>query len=130
MTIEEMRQAITDECDKHPTCTENGRCPLYDTDAECDDPVSDEEVKTIYHLLRDKKINDLVNHPSHYSQGGIECLEAMEAAYGKDATATFCLTNAFKYIWRTEHKNGIQDIDKAIWYLNKYKELKEDASIE
>ena len=67
---------------------------------------------------------DMVSHPSHYNQGGIECLDAMQAAYGKEATATFCLTNAFKYLWRTEHKNGLQDIDKAIWYLNKYKELK------
>ena len=76
------------------------------------------------HELLWESPNNQVSHPSHYNQGGIECLDAMEAAYGKEATATFCLTNAFKYLWRTEHKNGLQDIDKAIWYLNKYKELK------
>lgn len=65
-----------------------------------------------------------VSHPSHYTQGSIECIQAMEAAYGKEATAHFCICNAFKYLWRTEHKNGMEDIDKALWYLNKYKELK------
>lgn len=75
-------------------------------------------------IAPETNIQSTVHHPSHYNQGGIECLDAMMAAYGKEATATFCLTNAFKYLWRTEHKNGIQDIDKAIWYLNKYKELK------
>lgn len=76
------------------------------------------------HCIAGSQKRTPVNHPSHYNQGGIECIDAMIATYGKGATATFCLTNAFKYIWRTEHKNGIQDIDKAIWYLNKYKELK------
>lgn len=65
-----------------------------------------------------------VNHPSHYNQGGIECIDAMVAAYGKEAVKHFCMCNAFKYIWRADHKNGKEDIDKAIWYLNKFKELK------
>lgn len=65
-----------------------------------------------------------VTHPSHYTQGNIECIDAMVSAFGKEATAHFCHLNAFKYLWRTEHKNGLQDIDKAIWYLNKFKELK------
>ena len=68
--------------------------------------------------------NNPVTHPSHYTQGNIECIDAMVSAFGKEATANFCHLNAFKYLWRTEHKNGLQDIDKAIWYLNKYKELK------
>lgn len=64
-----------------------------------------------------------VEHPTHYNQGGIECIDAMIAAYGKEAVENFCLVNAFKYVWRTQDKNGLEDIDKAIWYLNKYKEL-------
>jgi hypothetical protein len=64
-----------------------------------------------------------VTHPSHYTQGGIQCIEAMEAAFGKEAVEDFCICNAFKYIWRSKLKNGIQDIEKAEWYLNKYKEL-------
>lgn len=47
----------------------------------------------------------------------------MESIYGIEATMNFCLLCAFKYTWRTNDKDGIQDIDKAIWYLQKYKEL-------
>lgn len=64
-----------------------------------------------------------VNHPEHYNQGGIECIDAMISAFGKEAVSNFCIINAFKYTWRASDKNGIEDIDKAIWYLNKYKEL-------
>ena len=69
-------------------------------------------------------MNDNVNHPNHYCQGGVECIDAMEAAFGKKELATYCKIAAFKYIWRLEHKNGIEDVKKAIWYLNKYVELK------
>lgn len=56
----------------------------------------------------------------HYKQGSIECIEAMEAAFGKKDLRTFCLINAFKYIWRCKYKNGTEDIEKAISYLEKY----------
>ena len=66
-----------------------------------------------------------VTRPEHYVSGGIECIDAMVAAFGKDATADFCICNAFKYIWRHRKKgNPKQDCEKAIWYLNKYIELK------
>lgn len=66
-----------------------------------------------------------VNHPNHYNQGQYECIAVMESIYGIEATMDFCLLCAFKYTWRTNDKDGIQDIDKAIWYLKKYKELQE-----
>lgn len=72
--------------------------------------------------------NDTVNHPFHYTQGGIECIDAMESAFGARELAVYCKIAAFKYIWRCEHKNGSEDIKKAIWYLNKYLELKEGDS--
>lgn len=62
-------------------------------------------------LIKDR---GAVNHPSHYNQGSIECIDAMEAAFGRMAVANFCQLNAFKYIWRASKKNGIEDIDKAI----------------
>ena len=73
-----------------------------------------------------KNEHDAVNHPSHYNQGGIECIDAMVSAFGKKSTASFCLINAFKYVWRAADKNGMEDIDKAIWYMNKFKELYSD----
>ena len=70
-------------------------------------------------------MSDNVNHPMHYASGGIECIDAMKAAYGEDEVASFCKLNAFKYIWRCGLKGKfIEDIDKAIWYLNTLKEIK------
>ena len=63
------------------------------------------------------------HHPQHYNQGGIECWDAMEAAFGIEKVKVFCHLNAFKYLWRTLDKNGVNDINKAIVYLNKLKEL-------
>lgn len=75
-----------------------------------------------------KSSYDEVNQPKHYTSGNIECIDAMIAAFGKDAVANFCLCNAFKYIWRNKLKGNSQlDCQKAIWYLDKYQELtKED----
>ena len=67
--------------------------------------------------------NDVVNHPSHYTQGGIECIDAMKSAFGADELAVYCKIAAFKYIWRCELKNGSEDVKKAIWYLQKFLEL-------
>ena len=65
-----------------------------------------------------------VNHPSHYQGQGIECIDAMIAAFGEMDTMAFCKLNAFKYIWRAEKKeNAYRDIEKAIWYLTKHQEL-------
>lgn len=60
---------------------------------------------------------DMVNHPRHYTQGDIECIDAMVSAFGQAAVLQWSQLNAFKYLWRAEEKGGKQDIDKAIWYL-------------
>ena len=69
-------------------------------------------------------MHDDINYPAHYTAGDIECIDALRAAFGKDAVADFCRCNAFKYLWRSPLKEPRKSIDKAIWYLNKYKELK------
>ncbi len=69
------------------------------------------------------KNNDVVNHPSHYTDGKIEVIEFIE-----DKKLGFCLGNAVKYISRAGKKNPekeIEDLEKAIWYINRrIKELK------
>lgn len=63
---------------------------------------------------------NVVEHPNHYGagNGGIQCIEAMLQTFGKDATMTFCKLNAFKYIWRSDHKEKeSQDMGKAKRYL-------------
>lgn len=67
---------------------------------------------------------DMVNRPPHYCQGGIECIDAMQAAFGAEELATYCKIAAFKYLWRAEYKGGIEDMEKARFYINKYLELK------
>lgn len=68
---------------------------------------------------------EMINHPSHYSQGSIEAIDAMISAFGKDAVRDFCKINAFKYLWRLGHKDAEeQEIGKIKWYLDKYLELK------
>ncbi len=70
--------------------------------------------------------SDIVNHPKHYTQGKIECIDAIESAVstlsGIDAV---CTANVIKYIWRWKHKNGSQDLRKAQFYLNKLIDLQE-----
>jgi len=70
-------------------------------------------------------MNDVVNHPNHYTQGDVECIDAMLSAFGENELKIYCKIAAFKYLWRMEHKNGIEDIKKAIWYLNKIVHLEE-----
>ena len=70
---------------------------------------------------------DMVNHPAHYTQGGIECIDALKAAtVSKTGIEAVCTANAIKYLWRYEEKNGIEDVKKAIWYIDRLiKELEE-----
>ncbi len=60
---------------------------------------------------------DPVNHPAHYTQGAIECIEAIRAALTPEEFRGFCKGNALKYVWRTNHKGGDQDLNKAAWYI-------------
>lgn len=67
-----------------------------------------------------KSVDDtMVNHPPHYCKGGVECITALEAAtVGLQGIEAVCTANAIKYLWRWKHKNGIEDLKKAIFYLN------------
>ena len=68
----------------------------------------------------EKPKEDMVNHPSHYTQGKIECIEAIKYINNKlhmEGYEGYCLGNFIKYTWRCNYKNGWEDIDKAIFYL-------------
>ena len=67
--------------------------------------------------------NDPVNHPAHYASGKVECIDAMEQVFGVEAVKHFCLLNWYKYNFRHNLKNGQEDLEKASWYFEKYKEL-------
>ncbi len=75
----------------------------------------------------DEQESDPVNHPSHYETGKFECIEVMKEVFGIEAVQNFCLLNAFKYLYRCEHKaNKEEDIKKANWYITKRTELEEE----
>lgn len=63
---------------------------------------------------------DVVNHPSHYTKGDVECIDAIESATtGKSGIEAVCVANVIKYLWRYEEKGGLESVRKAQWYLNK-----------
>ena len=63
-------------------------------------------------------MNDNVNHPDHYTSGGIECIDAIRASLGDKEFADYCKGNIIKYLWRYRLKNGAEDLRKAQVYLN------------
>lgn len=74
--------------------------------------------------------NDPVNHPSHYTQGGVECIQAIEAALGPQGFIAFLRGQVLKYNWRLGHKDHpVQDAEKAQWYgALLVKKVQEDAA--
>lgn len=87
----------------------------------------DEELSVVYKPvdLLSLHVPDVVNHPSHYTNGKVECIDAIESAtVGKTGIEAVCVANVIKYLWRYEDKNGLEDIKKAQWYLNKLIEVK------
>ena len=76
--------------------------------------------KMIKYEPAEVKPNDMVNHPTHYTGGKIECIDALESAVTDlNGIEAVCTANAIKYLWRWKHKNGKQDLQKAVWYINK-----------
>lgn len=70
----------------------------------------------------------MVNHPSHYQAGGLECIDVMEQLYGREAVESWIKLTIFKYAWRADKKDGAQDVDKIRWYSDKLVQmLKEDG---
>jgi hypothetical protein len=61
---------------------------------------------------------DLVNHPPHYVNGEIECIEAIEAQLTPEEFRGYLKANIAKYVWRERHKGGTESLKKARWYLD------------
>lgn len=74
-------------------------------------------------------VKDNVNHPSHYTQGGIECLDAIEASMPAEGFQDYCKGNILKYIWRYRFKNGVEDLKKAQFYLGRMIKSVENMTI-
>ena len=140
MTIEEMRNKLTEYCYRFEYC-ENS-CRLRKPDIGCRwNYLSEESTEDCYHFLiaegligkpeqleinfvkverndEVKPTNDAVQHPSHYTHGGIECIEAIRASMTADGFCDYCKGNIIKYIWRWRDKGGVEDLRKASVYLD------------
>tara|TARA_R110001592_G_C12630903_1_gene699142 strand:+ start:245 stop:550 length:306 start_codon:yes stop_codon:yes gene_type:complete len=84
---------------------------------------NDKEVNYLGGSLKE----DMVNHPVHYNKAGIETIDAIGAATN-EGFKYYLQGNILKYIWRYEYKNGVEDLEKAQWYLNKLIEVYNDKS--
>ena len=73
------------------------------------------------------EMEDMVNSPIHYNKAGIETIDALEAML-VDGFDYYLQGNIVKYLWRFRYKNGVEDLKKAQWYLNKLIEVHDDKS--
>lgn len=80
-------------------------------------------------MISDSKGIDPVNHPSHYTQGRIECIDCIRASMSKDGFEDYCKGNVIKYLHRWRFKGGVQDLKKASVYLNWLIESAENGKI-
>ena len=137
MGIKEKIKALQDYCEKRCSCeNEFGEevCPLGNGE-ECmlDITAPEDKINTLFDSVfhpepvekseSTEQTHDVVNHPSHYCQGGMECIDEMILLFGREVVKHFCLCNAWKYRKRAMFKNGQEDMDKSDWYIKKYKEL-------
>ena len=70
---------------------------------------------------------DNVNRPPHYTDGEIECIDALRSMLG-DGFGDFCQGTIVQYLWRYKHKNGVEDLRKAEWYLKALIKHEEDKN--
>lgn len=89
-----------------------GVCPVpWASDTSGNDEVEVDRIKTT------------VNSPSHYTEGEIECIEAVEAQLTPEEYRGYLKGTLAVYMWREKHKNGFEDVLKAQWYMNRLVDL-------
>lgn len=76
--------------------------------------------------LEGQDMTDNVNHPAHYGQGNIECIEYIQDFLTHDEFVGYLRGNIAKYLHRWRYKNGLEDLHKAQWYLNRLVQVQEE----
>ena len=122
--LEPIAEKVAEKEPKIETVTEpkeelKPTCPAIVVDSSKDEiqsvKLTQEQEKEV-----DNVVNDPVNHPSHYQGNGVECIDCIKSAVsGLDGFHGFCAGNAIKYIFRFSHKNGVEDLRKAEWYIDR-----------
>jgi len=57
--------------------------------------------------------------PEHYKFGGVECIDAIKSSLSPEQFKGYLKASIIKYLWRYEKKNGLEDLEKADWFLRK-----------
>lgn len=131
MTIEEKAKMIEKHCDSMPSCS---ACPIgskygrFVCFSDWEDYPND--IEKNYEIIfgnnedmdEEKKSEDMVNHPSHYTSGGVECIDAITSALSsyEDSVDSWLVGQVIKYLWRAPLKGKYEeDIKKAQFYLNR-----------
>lgn len=93
----------------------------YSYDASDDDVMVSDGVDGVKEAQWQCEIReDPVNHPRHYTRGGIECIDALDAAVtGCPPDEAICVANIIKYVWRYRDKTPVESLKKARWYLDR-----------
>ena len=81
-------------------------------------PTLDDLMRQTFDDFGDEIRSDMVDKPPHYNQGGIECIDYIKQQLG-DEYRGYLQGNVIKYLHRFKYKNGLEDLKKAQWYLNK-----------
>lgn len=107
----------------HPLCTgtvgDYATCEIESIRAEWQE-VTDNELTVTLDTGHVSNTHDTVNHPAHYNQGEVECIEAIKSAtINKTGIEAVCVGNVIKYLWRYEEKGGVESVKKAKWYLER-----------
>lgn len=133
MTVQEVKEKYGDR-EGYVNCY---KCPIHDLGCslvaatgfeDCWKEIA-KKLPEDFLSISTKSVNgtqpDMVNHPPHYETGKYDCIEVMVEAIGAESVKSFCLCNAFKYIYRCtkKHETPDEDVKKAVWYLNKFLEL-------
>ena len=58
-------------------------------------------------------------NPEHYKFGGSECIDAIKGSLSPEQFKGYLKASIIKYLWRYEKKNGLEDLEKADWFLRK-----------
>lgn len=74
-----------------------------------------------------EEIIDKTNPDYYKNETSLECIDAMLLIFGEERVYNFCICNAWKYIWRWRNKNGHEDLEKALWYIDEARGLKSDS---
>ena len=132
MTIGEKAEKIKEYCNSNycSNCAIKNRCTsdfiatIYEKaeNINSNSLLNSDDIEKNYEIIFGKADEDMVNHPSHYTSGGVECIDAITAALSKydDPVDSWLVGQVIKYLWRAPLKGKYdEDIKKAQFYLNR-----------